>query len=98
MKDYVRNHQLQETSGSNLDFKYEDLNNNSSKYKRLLRNIVLLFPVSILIVCTCIYTYVTVEKINEPVRSLNKNYKWPCIFDFVHLIWQLPLTIVLLFI
>ena len=65
-----------------------------SSSKKLLSRLALIFGASILIVFASIYIYETIENLNEPVRSLNKEYNWPCVSDFLHLLWQLPLTIV----
>jgi hypothetical protein len=61
--------------------------------KETVANTTFYFGASIISVLVCYNTYMVIEAINEPIRSKNKEYEWPCLSDFVHLLWELPLTI-----
>ena len=95
MKDNVMSH-LQESQILLEDFKNENIINKSFSLKKLITRSIFYFSLSIIAAYISFYVYITVENINERVSSKNKDYYWPCISDFLNLIWELPLVIVIL--
>ena len=86
---------LDEDNTTTQDIKTQSYMIPTTSGKSFLSRLALCFAVSVIGMLGCIYIYETVESINEPVRSLNKDYKWPCLSDFVQVLWELPLTIVI---
>ena len=86
---------VRESQGLKKDFK------NESNVKKpiltpikIVSNIIFFLIFSLASVFVSWYTYILVESINDPIRSTKKDYQWPSISDFSHLLWELPMTIV----
>jgi hypothetical protein len=89
----IQDERYYETQSVNQDFKKTNFKSSSSN--SFLSRLAMAFGGSVLAVFICLQTYQTIEAINEPVRSLNKDYEWPQVSDFLHILWQLPIVIVI---
>ena len=88
----IQSDNIDDTPTIRQDFKVQSRRYSSSN--SLLSSIAFFLGSLVVIVFLSICVYEKIESINEPVRKLNPEYRWPCVSDFLDLFWQLPMTVV----